>query len=156
MRIFKITLVAGGSLALGLVAGLLAGSALSGPMLNSGLVNALNSVGQNLLDPDANGFEVFAARGDVLNGGDVLIVDLANTAAVPIYVNVFHPPDPTFPPGPCGDRATYRVSLQDGMVRVLHDPEALRVLNRDLMPYGDAGDLSDYPPGPCLGTPPTD
>lgn len=153
MRKFKITLVAGGSLTLGLIAGLLAGSALSGPLLNSGLVNALNSVGQNLLDPDANGFEVFAARDDVLTDGrDVLILNLANTAAVPIYVDVFHPPDPNAPPSPC--RTTYRLSFDNGVVRMETDPEAIGT--RDLRVYGDFADLSDHPPDPCLSTPPDD
>lgn len=153
MRKLNVTLIAGGTLAVGMVAGLLAGSVQSGPLLNSGLVNALNSVGQNLLDPDANGFEVFAARGEVLpDGRDVLIIDLANTAAVPIYVDVFHPPDPTHPPDPC--RTTYRLSFEDGLVRVMTDPEAIGT--RELRVYGDFADLSDYPPGPCLGVPPDD
>ena len=154
MRKFNIALIAGGSLAVGMLAGLLTGTAQSGPLLSFGLVNALNSVGQNLLDPDAAGFEVFAAHGEVLaDGRDVLVIDLANTAAVPIYVDVFYPPDPNFPPDPfC--RTTYRLSFDNGDVRVQTDPNAIGT--RGLRFYGDEANLTDYPPDPCLGTPPTD
>jgi hypothetical protein len=83
--------------------------------INPGLVNALNSVGQNLF-----GFDVFA--GSVVPADDSMLqgavqMDLVahppdpfmpEVVGFPKIVNIAigHPPDPGFPPNPC------RVALQ--------------------------------------------
>jgi len=73
--------------------------------INPGLVNALNSVGQNLF-----GFEVFGARihppGPNLPAVQMDVVahppdPVNNIVPFPKIINVAHPPDPTFPPSPC-------------------------------------------------------
>ncbi|MDH3918628.1 MAG: hypothetical protein OEU25_10640, partial [Rhodospirillales bacterium] len=125
---------------------------------NFGLANALGSVGQNLLGAGDLGVERFAARGQevtLANGVDTemaLVIDIANTSPIPVYVNVFHPPDPTHPPDPnhpCATEHQIRIggSGNGGAIQVFFDSDV--AIERG---FGDPDPLLDeiHPPDPCL------
>ena len=105
--------------------------------INQGLVQALNSVGQNLF-----GSAVFGARAHppdpVYPIGGVKL-DLATDSRIPAVLGVFHPS--MFPNDPCYPVAQIQV-MGDGMYRVVVDPAA------DDMVEFDASML--HPPNPSV------
>jgi hypothetical protein len=99
--------------------------------INSGLVNALNSVGQNLFGETVFGAGII--NPDVM---PTVQLDLLDASPNPVVLNVFR-----------GDTCqTYaQVRVGPGGTRMIIDP--------DVIPYTslvlDDLDLSAFPPGPC-------
>jgi len=88
--------------------------------INKGLVNAFNSVGQNLF-----GSAVFGARvipPDPIFPTDTVQLDVADDTRIPVVLNAFAPPNPLTPTDPC--RTYVQVVVGDGGVRVTVDPDA--------------------------------
>lgn len=111
--------------------------------INDGLVNALDTVGANLLgDAVFGAFTVPDGNGDEA----VAIKLVAEPGALPTRVTVIHPPDPVLPPDPC--RAGFQLRTQgDAAPTLLVDPLVFDDLG--LVP----ADLSGYPPNPCVDPP---
>lgn len=103
--------------------------------VNAGLVEALNSVGQNLF-----GSAVFAARLYPVDpfGPDLLQIDLATDVGFPTARSLFLPPSPITPTAPCRVVAPLRAGGEDGLVLLVDSAVAGA-------PLVDA-DLSDIRP----------
>jgi len=102
--------------------------------VNSGLVNALNSVGQNLF-----GSAVFRAATPAFPT-DPIRVFFANNSRIPLAFNVFAPPDPITPSDPC--RSYFQVSVDPvaGVV-VKYDPAAVPAgFSTDMQPVSLAAE----------------
>lgn len=103
----------------GFTAGWAAGGSAFASTLNTGLVAALNSVGQNLF-----GTAVFSASAppDPVLPADPMRLDFGDNSLLPITLNVFWPPDPVQPVDPC--RSYLQVAIADGVAVVKYDPSA--------------------------------
>lgn len=102
-------------------AGWAGGGGLFATSVNSGLVNALNSVGQNLF-----GSAVFRAvqPADPVLPSDPIRVFFADNSRIPLAFNVFAPPDPITPTNPCRSYLQVSVDPVAGVV-VKYDPAAV-------------------------------
>jgi hypothetical protein len=88
--------------------------------INRGLVNAFNSVGQNLF-----GSAVFGARVVPPNPTfptSTVQLDFADDTRIPVVLNAFAPPSPLIPTDPC--RTYVQVAIGDGGVTVAVDLDA--------------------------------
>lgn len=123
------------SLALGFAAGW-AGNEFA-TQVNPGLVNALDSVGENLFGEAV--FSSLVHPPDPNRGTDEAVrLDFAEDAQIPILLNVFHPPGPS---EPC--RSFLQVEISPLGVRLFGDP--------DVFPEGSElvfESLAGHPPGP--------
>lgn len=108
------------ALVMAFAAGWASASAPFATRINTGLVNAFSSVGQNLF-----GEAVFSAvtvpPNPVLPQGAVQL-DVALDAQIPVAMGVFVPPNPITPTDPC--RKFVQLEVQDGSVVVAVDPDA--------------------------------
>jgi hypothetical protein len=87
--------------------------------INTGLVNAFSSVGQNLLGEAV--FDAVAVPPNPTLPQGAVQLDVALDAQIPVAMGVFVPPNPTTP-DPC--RKFVQLEVQDGNVVVAVDPDA--------------------------------
>jgi len=117
--------------------------------VNRGLVQALNSVGQNLW-----GSAIFSARlwpvdpCNKLRCPSGVQLDLASDVAFPTRLNVFVPPDVFIPVDPCRVVTQLQVGVE-GEVAVYHDPDGAV----DLIPADLSGIRPDIARCPALPSP---
>jgi hypothetical protein len=112
--------------------------------VKSGLVVAINSVGQNLF-----GSAIFGAtiiNPEILPNPDgipTVQLDFGDTSEVPVLINLFHPPDPVEP----SCEAYAQLSIYDGVAMFIYDSSLMR--GDELMIIDGA--LVGHPPDPCRG-----
>lgn len=88
--------------------------------INTGLVNAFSSVGQNLLGEAV--FDAVAVPPNPTLPQGAVQLDVALDAQIPVAMGVFVPPNPVAPIDPC--RKFVQLEVQDGNVVVAVDPDA--------------------------------
>jgi hypothetical protein len=104
----------------GFAGGVVASRTLFATSLNTGLVNAFSSVGQNLLGEGAFGASAIIPPDPVLPGG--VQIDVSTATHLPVSMDFFIPPDPVIPPDPIAPcRRVAQVSVKNGIVIVSAD-----------------------------------
>ena len=96
-------------------AGWVSANLLYATNVNKGLVNAINSVGQNLF-----GSAVFSAiPPNPIIPLDPVRLFISDDSKLPVAFDVFHPPDPVIPVDPC--RVYAQLQVASGEVKLLVD-----------------------------------
>ncbi len=129
--------------------------------LNKGLVKALGQVGQNLFGDRNFGTSIVGGQppDDNSPAPQVVQIDIAGATppddSIPVYLNVFQPPEPVSPTPMCVAAAQIAVTSEG--VRV--------IINPDVMGSASGAIVAEYgaplgaPPNPCRevgGQPPDD
>jgi hypothetical protein len=100
----------------GFVAGVVSGRTLFATSVNSGLVNAFSSVGQNLFGEAAFGASLYPPTPVAPNGG--VQTDVSSATQVPVAMNVFIPGNPIIPGDPCKRFAQITIGPNGGTVAI--------------------------------------
>lgn len=108
------------ALAMAFAAGWASASAPFATRINTGLVNAFSSVGQNLFGEAV--FDAVAVPPNPVLPQGAVQLDVALDAQIPVAMGVFVPPNPIAPVDPC--RKFVQLEVQDGNVVVAVDPDA--------------------------------
>ena len=130
-----------------------AGMVLGGSLINAGLVKAFGSVGENLFGEGDFGVSIVGATPPDDSIPDVVQIDIASgnppddnqppQPVIPVYLNVFQPPDPIAPA--CVVSAQIAVTA-DGVQVIINDDPLAVPPQPILVSYGSP---LGVPPQPC-------